>query len=319
MYKNIITKQIELVPYNPDWPKMFQAEATIIKQALNNNCIDIHHIGSTSVPELIAKQDLDILCIVNELPASLILQNSGYLFKGELNIPIRYYFSKNTTQSKVNLHVVEKDHGFINCNLYFRDYLRKHEEVRLEYATLKKQLLQDPKSYQKSNSRFSGYNLGKNRFIKSILNKASFNDFNINFCMHDDEWATYHRIREEQIFNPINVAYDRNHPSITAENNYHFVLYKGTKIVAIAHIELLKDGITVALRSLATDNFYKQQGCGSYIMKILEKWSKYQGRQYIKMHARLSSEQFYRKLGYIDMKLDDPSIQQEYRDLGKEI
>ena len=312
-------KHIEIVPYNPNWPNIFQIEAAAIKQALTNNVIEIHHIGSTSIPGLKAKQDLDILCVAKQLQNSLLLKDFGYSFKGELNIPLRYYFSKNTTHSKVNLHVVEQDHGFINCNLYFRDYLRKHEEVRLEYAALKEQLLQDPQSYQRSKSIFSGYNLGKNQFIKNILNKAGFNNFNINFCMHDNEWTTYHRIREKQIFSPINVDYDRNHPSITAENNYHLVLYKGTNIVAVAHIELLKDGVTIALRSLATDDPYKQQGCGSYIMKILETWGKYQERQYIKMHARLSSEQFYRKLGYIDMKFDDPSIQQEYRDLGKEI
>ena len=312
-------KHIEIVPYNPNWPRMFQIEAAAIKQILSDNIIEIHHIGSTSIPGLKAKQDIDILCVIKQLPTSLLLRDFGYVFKGELNIPLRYYFSKNTSQSKVNLHVVEQDHGFINCNLYFPDYLIKHKDACLEYAALKEQLITDPRSYQRSKYAFSGYNSGKNQFIKNILKKAGFNDFNINFCMHDDEWATYHKIREEQIFNPINIAYDRNHPYITAENNYHFILYKGINIVAVAHVELLKDGITVALRSLATDSPYKQQGCGKYLMKIIEKWGKYQGQQFIKMHARLSAEQFYRKLGYIDMKFDDPSIQPEYRNLGKKI
>ncbi|MGD0465894.1 MAG: bifunctional GrpB family protein/GNAT family N-acetyltransferase [Gammaproteobacteria bacterium] len=312
-------KHIELVPYNPNWPSMFQLEAATIKQVLTDNVIEIHHIGSTSIPGLKAKQDIDILCVVKELPTSLLLKDFGYLFKGELNIPLRYYFSKNTSQSKVNLHVVEQDHGFINCNLYFRDYLRKHKDARLEYAALKEHLLSDHRAYQRNKATFSGYNLGKNQFIKDVLKKAGFNNFNINFCMHDNEWATYHRIREEQIFNTINTAYDRNHSSITAENNYHFILYKGINIVAVAHVELLQDGITIALRSLATDSQYKKQGCGRYIMQTLEKLGKYQKQQFIKMHARLSAEQFYRKLGYVDMPFDDPSIQKEYIDLGKEL
>jgi len=298
-------KHIEIVPYNHNWPNIFQIEAAVIKQALYHNVIEIHHIGSTSIPELKAKQDIDILCVIKQLPTSLLLRDFGYVFKGELNIPLRYYFSKNTSQSKVNLHVVEQEHGFISCNLCFRDYLREHE---------------DPRSYQRSKYAFSGYNSGKNPFIKNILKKAGFNNFNINFCMHDNEWVAYHRIREEQIFNTINIAYDRNHPSITAEDNYHFILYKGINIVAVAHTELLKeDGITIALRSLATDNPYKKQGCGSYIMKILEQWGKYNGQKFIKMHARLSAEQFYRKLGYVDMPFDDPSIQKEYINLGKEL
>ena len=310
-------KHIEIAPYNPKWPSMFQLEAAAIKQILSNNVIEIHHIGSTSIPGLKAKQDIDILCVVKQLPTSVLLRDFGYLFKGELNIPLRYYFSKNTHPSKINLHVVEQDHGFINCNLCFRDYLREHEEARLEYAALKEQLLTDPRSYQRNKNAFSGYNLGKNQFIKNILKKTGFNNFNISFCMHDDEWATYHKIREQQIFNTINIVYDRNHPSITDENNYHFILYKGINIVTVAHMELLKDGITAALRSLATDSPYKQQGCGSYMIKILEKWGKHQKRQFIKMHARLGAEQFYRKLGYVDVQFDDPSIQKEYINLGK--
>ena len=37
------------------------------------------------------------------------------------------------------------------------------------------------------------------------------------------------------------------------------------------------------------------------------------------MHARSNVEQFYRQLGYSDMLFDDPSIQEEYIDLGKEL
>lgn len=313
-------KHIEVVSYNPKWPSMFEVEADIIKQAITDNIINIYHIGSTSVPGLKAKQDIDILCVVKNLSDSLLLCKAGYLFKGELNVPLRYYFSKNTSLSKVNLHVVEEIHGFIARNLCFRDYLREHKDVCLEYAELKEQLLKDPNSYQKHSLHFTNYNLGKHRFIKDVLEKAGFNDLCIGFCLHKDEWDRYHCIKEQQIFNSTNVAYDRNHPSITAENNYHFILYKGVNIVAVAQVELLlKDPEVMALRSLATDSRYKKQGFGSYIMKNIEKWGKYQGRKIIKMHARLNAEQFYRNLGYSDMLFNDPSIQKEYIDLGKEL
>ena len=313
-------KHIEVVAYNPNWPSMFELEATIIKQTITNNVINIYHIGSTSVPGLKAKQDLDIVCVVKNLPDSLLLDKAGYLFKGELNIPLRYYFSKNTSQSKVNLHVVEEDHGFIARNLCFRDYLREHKDACLEYAVLKEQLLKDPNSYQKHNLHFTNYSLGKHRFIRAILEKTGFNSLCIGFCLHHYEWDRYHYIKEQQIFNSTNVTYDRNHPSITAENNYHFILYQGVNIVAVAQVELLlNDPKVIALRSLATDSPYKKQGFGSYIMKTIEKWGKYKGRKIIKMHARLGTEQFYRNLGYSDILFDDPSIQKEYIDLGKEL
>lgn len=312
-------KHIEVMPYNPNWPSMFELEAGIIKQTITDNVVNVYHIGSTSIPGMKAKQDLDILCVVKNLSDSLLLDKAGYLFKGELNIPLRYYFSKNTVKSKVNLHVVEKDHGFIARNLCFRDYLREHKDVCLYYANLKENLLKDPDSYKSHNTSFSNYNLGKHGFIKEVLEKAEFNSLCVGFCMHNDEWESYHCIKEQQIFNSINVTYDRNHPSMVSEDNYHFILYKGIKIVSVAQVELLKDPEVIALRALATDSLHEREGYGSYLMKVIEKWGKYKGKKFIKMHSRLSSEKFYRNLGYYDMPFNDPSIRQEYVDLCKEL
>jgi hypothetical protein len=52
-------------------------------------------------------------------------------------------------------------------------------------------------------------------------------------------------------------------------------------------------------------------------MGLLEKWLKLHGRTTIKMHANLSAEHFYRKLGYVDMEFDDIPISKETIDLGK--
>ena len=55
------TKYIEIVPYNSDWQKLFEIESAKIKEVLGGNIVAIDHIGSTSVPGLNAKKDLDIL------------------------------------------------------------------------------------------------------------------------------------------------------------------------------------------------------------------------------------------------------------------
>lgn len=138
----------------------------------------------------------------------------------------------------------------------------------------------------------------------------------VNLCLHKEEWQEYHRIRKEQIFDSINVEYNPNHPSVTATNHYHFVLYKGKTIVATAHIEFLNEN-EAALRSLATDKPYQKQGFGKYMMQFLEKWLVNQNIKLLKMHARPAAEAFYRKLGYIDMEFNDTSIQKNYIDLGK--
>lgn len=54
-------RKIEVVEYDPSWPELFLLEAERIKQALGNNCIEIHHIGSTSIPGLNTKPIIDML------------------------------------------------------------------------------------------------------------------------------------------------------------------------------------------------------------------------------------------------------------------
>ena len=118
-------KKINILSYAPQWPKDYQDEKAKLIEHLGKQVINIHHIGSTSIEGMSAKEDLDILLIIDKLEHALELQNFGYVFKGELNIPLRYFFSKNQGRSKVNLHVCEQDHGFINLNLSFRDWLKK--------------------------------------------------------------------------------------------------------------------------------------------------------------------------------------------------
>ena len=230
-----------------------------------------------------------------------------------MNIPLHYYFRRN---KKINLHVTELDHGFIKLNLCFRNYLRVHQDIALQYKNLKIELLKNPNSHIKVDGKFSGYNLAKNQFIKSVLKKANFNGYCVNFCMHDDEWSEYHRIREREIFQPIRVNYDRNHFSLKDSNHYHFVLYKGVVIVSVAHIELIDDK-TAALRSLATDEKHKNKGYATYILTFLEKWVKLQKREVIKTHASLEAKDFYIKLGYKQMTFNDKSISKNIIDLGK--
>ncbi|MFY9590336.1 GNAT family N-acetyltransferase [Rickettsia endosymbiont of Halotydeus destructor] len=144
----------------------------------------------------------------------------------------------------------------------------------------------------------------------------AYKSIRLTYCAHFNEWEEYHRIRKEQIFDPINVEYNSNHPTINADNHYHFILYKGLQIVATAHIEFLNEN-EAALRSLATDKPYQNQGFGTNMMQLLEKWLKNQNIKALKMHARVSAEIFYRKLKYINMEFDDISIQKNYVDLGK--
>lgn len=276
------------------------------------------HIGSTAVENLCAKNQLDIICIVEHLQESLILEENGFTFKGELNIPLRYYFSKNASDANVNLHAVEPDHSFIKLNLAFRDYLRAHAQTKEQYAMLKMTLLKDPKAHEKKERRFSNYNHAKDTFIKQTLTSAGYEGVHLNFCIHDAEWQEYHKLRKELIFDHTDVIYDPNHPTIRDKSHFHFVLYKGGHIVSVAHLELI-DAKTAAIRTLATKKEAQNQGMATHLLTLLEKWLKYKSISTIKLHAYLDAQTFYRNKGYKDMPFDDPCISSCFVNLGKKL
>lgn len=312
-------KKVEIVPYDPNWPVLFEKEAAALREFLGEACLEVHHIGSTAVPDLSAKQDIDMVLIIDDLERSLQLEKIGFSFRGEWNIPLRYGFSKNTESHKVNLHVTEKDHGFKELNLLFRDYLRMHENIKKQYEALKLSLAANPENHVRGQGRFAKYTLEKNTFIKSVLNQAGYTGMIVNFATHDEEWKSYHRIKENEIFvRAEGITYDKNHPTLTDPNHFHFILYKGIEVVSIAHVEFL-DQETAALRSLATDSAHKKKGYASHLLKTVEKWTHLQGRSTLKTHTHLSAEKFYRDHGYQDMEFDDTPLTPEIVDLGKKL
>ena len=59
--------RFEIVPYDPQWPVAFEAEAQRIRTALGGLVLRIDHHGSTSVPGLAAKPIIDIQVSVASL------------------------------------------------------------------------------------------------------------------------------------------------------------------------------------------------------------------------------------------------------------
>ncbi len=309
-------KEVRLRPYNAEWPKLFERAANEIKSILGEGCTSIEHIGSISVSGLCAKDIIDVLCVVVDLNESKQLIDAGYVFKGELNVPLRYFFSKRADGLNVNLHVVEKDHGFIGLNLCFRDYLRGNPDAANRYAVLKQDLAANPENFLRARGSFIRYTLQKDVFIKELLREANYAGVAINFCTHFLEWEAYHRIKKSEIFDSTSFEYDPNHPSITSEHHFHFVMYVGVEIAAIAHVELMDEDVA-CLKAIATDQQFHRKGYGSTLLRYVERWLKHQGRSIIKLHADRSAELFYRNLGYTEMTFNDESILSSPIDMGK--
>jgi len=158
----------------PEWHSLYCNEKTRIVNAVGKETIErIHHIGSTSVPGLLAKPTIDILLEIKggtdieKLIRDLI--SIGYLYESKPMNPapgmmfMKGYSLQGFSGQAFHLHV--RYLGDWN-ELYFCDYLRKHPEVAKKYAKVKLALK------QKYEFDRDAYTEGKTAFCKEITVKA---------------------------------------------------------------------------------------------------------------------------------------------------
>ena len=166
-----MTRKVEVVPYHPEWPEKFSAEASALKAVFAKELLSIHHFGSTSVPGISAKPIIDILLIVRDIDAvdalAPRLEALGYHAVGEYGIPGRRFFYKGTDDMRSHhLHVYENGNPHILRHLVFRDYMRSHPITARDYARLKEELAhQFPED-------MDGYIAGKNAFVREHEKRA---------------------------------------------------------------------------------------------------------------------------------------------------
>ena len=168
---NVVSfRTIEVVPYDPHWPAMFEQEAAILRAALGPVAKRIHHVGSTAVPGLAAKPIIDILIEVTSLAAldglNTQMQAIGYESRGELGIPRRRYFAKGRTKRTHQVHAFAVGDAHVVRHLAFRDYLRMNPETAREYAELKISVAKG------CNNDLDRYCEGKDAYVKTLEARA---------------------------------------------------------------------------------------------------------------------------------------------------
>ena len=139
---------VVLVPYDPVWPSRYEQAAALIRKACGSVLVEIHHIGSTSIPGIAAKPYLDIMPGVatfeNGFKLIAGMQSLGYESRGEFGIPGRHYFTKwlegDEHVWKHNVHAYAVDDMEWGRHLVFRDALRDDDGLRDEYEALKRRL-----------------------------------------------------------------------------------------------------------------------------------------------------------------------------------
>ena len=165
-------RRVEVVPYNSDWKTLFENEKHVLESIFKPAEVEIHHIGSTSVPGLSAKPIIDILLAADSLEqvekATPAIEAAGYDAKGENGIPERRYFQKHDESGirTVHLHSFEKGSHQVYRHLVFRDYLRAHPKEARKYADVKEL------AAQKYEYDIESYITEKSPTVKEIEQKA---------------------------------------------------------------------------------------------------------------------------------------------------
>ena len=163
-----------LQPHNPSWTRDFEKEAAALRDAWGSAIIQLHHIGSTSIPNIMAKPIVDILGEAGSLAdidsKTSVLESAGYEARGEYGIAGRRYFKKTaSTPSDLgyHVHVYQQGSPHIARHLRFRDFLLQHPEIARAYSDLKVSLL-DP-----SGALPTDYANRKSHFIDHIEAQTS--------------------------------------------------------------------------------------------------------------------------------------------------
>lgn len=149
---------------------MFEEESKKFKNIFDYLIVNIHHIGSTAIPDIKAKPVIDLMIEVINIGEvdqfNHQMEQLGYTAHGENGIPNRRFFSKGGNNRTHHVHIFKQGDSEITRHIAFRDYLIAHPEEAQKYSQLKQSLA------DKYPTDMELYMEGKNDYIKSIDNKA---------------------------------------------------------------------------------------------------------------------------------------------------
>ena len=169
-----------IVDYDEAWPRHFSEVKDCLERILAEHIQSVEHVGSTSVPGIVAKPIIDIHVVVRDdqemgqVVESLAVL--GYVHEGDGGIPGRERFRRkgpdvpflDPKRDWYPHHLYASLEGAVELerHLTFRDHLRKDEADREAYAELKRSLVAEH-GYDRE-----AYQEGKTDFIEAVLARA---------------------------------------------------------------------------------------------------------------------------------------------------
>ncbi|MCB2064821.1 MAG: GrpB family protein, partial [Novosphingobium sp.] len=146
-----MAEPIELHQFNVAWSGRYQDIAVLLRPALPKDAV-LHHIGSTAIDGLSAKDIIDIQVSVNALDDVDVaaMERNGFHFRPGLKdhcpagmtlepseLEKRFF---NLAEPSANIHVRERGRFNQRFSLVSRDYLRACDEAAKAYEKIKIEL-----------------------------------------------------------------------------------------------------------------------------------------------------------------------------------
>ena len=165
----LLKGQVVLADPDPAWTDRFLVEERALRNAVGDMVLGVQHVGSTSIPGMVAKPILDIAVAVSSFEKGKRcvgpIESLGYEYRGEHGVPRRHYFVKGVPRTH-HVHMVEVESFDWRKMIAFRDVLRDQLDVADEYARLKRRLASEFPNDRQS------YQDGKANFIENVLSAA---------------------------------------------------------------------------------------------------------------------------------------------------
>lgn len=163
---------LEIMDYREDYAKIYEEEKENLLKIYKDKISSIEHVGSTSIKNIKSKPIVDILVQTDDLEDFIKFTESNvegdiYTVKKEPTLGGDYLIRKEEDgKVKAFIHVYKT--GDMNgiTSIMFRDYMNSHEDEKKHYEELKIEL------YKKYKNDRKQYTLGKDKYIKEIINKA---------------------------------------------------------------------------------------------------------------------------------------------------
>jgi len=160
---------MKLSSYSQEWKFIYKQEAEKIKSIIGDFVIDIQHIGSTAIPNIMAKPIIDIAVMISSLDKAKdlikLLADIGYKYDEPASSSERYFLRKGDP-IQYHLSLTALNVTFWHRQILFRNYLIDHPSIAKEYEKLKLKIIKkDPIGGKE-------YISEKSSFIQKVLELA---------------------------------------------------------------------------------------------------------------------------------------------------